>query len=65
MIPVRNLPITDLTVTVEVINPVIPSLGSGWNVNVTKALLALLDHRKDLGGEGFACVCEKDDGRNV
>jgi hypothetical protein len=32
---------------VQVISEVAPCLGTGWNVNMTKALLALLDHRKD------------------
>jgi|TARA_E500000331_G_scaffold212736_1_gene203988 hypothetical protein len=45
--PVAHLPITDLLIGVQVIGEVAPSLGTGWNVNVTKVFLILLDHRKD------------------
>ncbi len=47
MLPVCDLPITDLLIGVQVISEVAPSLGTGWNVNVPKVLLILLDHRKD------------------
>tara|TARA_B100001121_G_scaffold301145_1_gene311909 strand:+ start:1080 stop:1301 length:222 start_codon:yes stop_codon:yes gene_type:complete len=47
MLPVFDLPITDLLIGVQVISEVAPSLGTGWNVNVPKAFLILLDHRKD------------------
>ena len=45
--PVCNLPITDLLISVQVIGEVAPSLGTGWNVNVSEVFLILLDHRKD------------------
>mgnify|MGYP006236535449 CR=1 FL=1 len=45
--PVAHLPITDLLIGVQVIGEVAPSLGARWNVNMTKALLAFLDHWKD------------------
>jgi len=47
MLPVLDLPITDLLIGVQVISEVAPSLGTGWNVNVSKVFLILLDHRKD------------------
>ena len=61
MPPVVNLPIADLPIGTQAIGPVIPSLAACGNVGMTSAL-ALLDHRKDLSGEGFACVCEKYNG---
>ena len=45
--PVCDLPITDLLIGVQVICEVAPSLGTGWNVNVSKVFLILLDHWKD------------------
>jgi hypothetical protein len=42
--PVAHLPITDLLIGVQVIGEVAPSLGTGWNVNVSKVTLILLDH---------------------
>jgi hypothetical protein len=62
--PVLTLPIADLAILAHGINPVVPCLAARGDVSLAKAF-ALLDHRKDLSGEGFACVCEKDDGRNV
>ena len=47
MLPVCNLPITDLLIGVQVISEVAPSLGTGWNVNVSEVFLILLDQRKD------------------
>ena len=47
MLPVVNLPIADLLIGVQVIGEVAPCLGARWNVNVSKAFLILLDHRKD------------------
>ena len=47
MLPVCDLPVADLLIGVEVICEVAPSLGTGWNVNVSKVFLVLLDHRKD------------------
>ena len=47
MLPVAHLPITDLLIGVQVIGEVAPSLGTGWNVNVSEVFLILLDHRKD------------------
>jgi len=60
--PVVRLPVANLLIRVKAINVVAPCLGACNGVSVTKALLALLDHRKGLGGEGFACVCEKYNG---
>tara|TARA_A100001011_G_scaffold658_1_gene783 strand:+ start:10539 stop:10832 length:294 start_codon:yes stop_codon:yes gene_type:complete len=45
--PVAHLPITDLLISVQIISEVAPCLGTGWNVNVSKVFLILLDHRKD------------------
>ena len=45
--PVANLPVADLLIGVQVICEVAPSLGARRNVNMTKALLVLLDHWKD------------------
>ena len=47
MLPVTHLPVADLLVAVQAINEVAPSLGTGWNVNVSEVFLILLDHRKD------------------
>ena len=47
MFPVCDLPITDLLISVQIIGEVAPCLGTGWNVNVSKVFLILLDHRKD------------------
>jgi len=47
VLPVAHLPITDLLIGVQVIGEVAPSLGTGWNVNVSKITLILLDSRKD------------------
>ena len=47
MLPVCDLPITDLLIGVQVISEVAPSLRTGWNVNVPKVFLILLDQRKD------------------
>jgi len=45
--PVVRLPVANLLIRVKAINVVAPGLGACNGVNVTKALLALLDHRKD------------------
>ena len=45
--PVCDLPVTNLLISVKVISEVAPSLGAGWNVNVPKVFLVLLDHGKD------------------
>ena len=47
MLPVAHLPIADQLIGMHRINVVAPSLGACWNINVTKALLALLDYWKD------------------
>ena len=60
--PVAVLPIADLPIGAKAVGPVVPCLAACGYVNVTKALLALLDRRKDLGGEGIAGVCEKYNG---
>ena len=65
MSPVHVLPIADLAILAQAISPVVPRLAARGIVGFAVLLVVLLDYRKDLGGEGFACVCEKDDGRNV
>ena len=45
--PVLDLPVANTTGVVERINEVVPCLGACWDVNVSKALLILLDHWKD------------------
>tara|TARA_B000000557_G_C20553298_1_gene349863 strand:+ start:239 stop:460 length:222 start_codon:yes stop_codon:yes gene_type:complete len=62
MLPVCDLPITDLLIGVQVISEVAPSLGTGWNVNVSKVLLILLDHRKDAILKLLDSIGVKDNG---
>ena len=60
VLPVCDLPITDLLIGVEVICEVAPSLGTGWNVNVSKVFLILLDHRKDTILKLLYCIRVED-----
>ena len=58
--PVCDLPITDLLISVQVIGEVTPCLGTGWNINMPKVFLILLDHRKNAVLKLLYCIRVED-----
>jgi len=63
--PVAHLPVANTTGVMERINEVAPSLGARWNINVSKVLLILLNHRKDKINKLLAGSLPKSNGVEV